>query len=227
MRPTDKLDQLYSNEKRQILTEQEVVRMIDEPLPPGEPAGAPKKDPITGEDREEEEDELTESEEIVTEGLLSIMNKILVFLGIGYPKDPDARALRKGFQRGLSYCARAHKAEVTRTSKEMGDKPLTPQEERRVREEITETIKENPEFGKCLLRTKLEFSKGLVELADKKGVDICAGNKNRDLCEKWVDKYIPEIRAEIKYIESSLKTEEKKGEGTKAVININKLQKMI
>lgn len=53
--PTKKLEELYSGEKQQVLQEQEMVEMVDpdeveEPLPPGEPAGAPEKDPMTGED---------------------------------------------------------------------------------------------------------------------------------------------------------------------------------
>ena len=55
--PTKKLEELYSGEKQQILHEQEMVEMVvDEPLPPGEPAGAPEKDPMTGEDSEYEDD---------------------------------------------------------------------------------------------------------------------------------------------------------------------------
>lgn len=59
--PTKKLEELYGGEKQQILHEQEMVEMVDEeeveePLPPGEPAGAPEKDPMTGEDSEYEDD---------------------------------------------------------------------------------------------------------------------------------------------------------------------------
>ena len=71
MKPTDKLEQLYTGDEKKILHEQTMVEMIgppfeeedeeegyvEEPLPPGEPAGAPEKNPITGEDMEEEEEE--------------------------------------------------------------------------------------------------------------------------------------------------------------------------
>lgn len=54
--PTKKLEELYTDEKQQILLEEEMVEMIEEPLPPGEAAGAPEKDPMTGEDSEYEDD---------------------------------------------------------------------------------------------------------------------------------------------------------------------------
>jgi len=68
-RPTDKLEELYTGEKRQLLQEQITVEMfgppfedeedesVEEPLPPGEAAGAPEKNPMTGEDMEEEGEE--------------------------------------------------------------------------------------------------------------------------------------------------------------------------
>jgi hypothetical protein len=62
MRPTDKLEQLYTGDEKKILHEQEMVEMIEEPLPPGEPAGDPEKNPITGEDMKEEEEEMEEEE---------------------------------------------------------------------------------------------------------------------------------------------------------------------
>ena len=53
---TDKLEELYTGEKQQLLLEEATVEMIEEPLPPGEAAGAPEKDPMTGEDSEYEDD---------------------------------------------------------------------------------------------------------------------------------------------------------------------------
>jgi len=85
--PTKKLEELYGDEKQQILHEQEMVEMVDpdeveEPLPPGEPAGAPEKDPMTGEDSEYEDDSSRayndkKVEELKTESLRIYISEVV------------------------------------------------------------------------------------------------------------------------------------------------------
>jgi hypothetical protein len=75
---TKKLEELYSGEKQQILHEQEMVEMVlDEPLPPGEPAGAPEKDPMTGEDSEYEDDSKRSYKEGLEGSLRMYISKVV------------------------------------------------------------------------------------------------------------------------------------------------------
>jgi len=89
--PTKKLEELYSGEKQQILHEQEMVEMVDpdeveEPLPPGEAAGAPEKDPMTGEDAKLDD----ETSRAYKEGLEESLRTYLVKAVKESKKIPDS-----------------------------------------------------------------------------------------------------------------------------------------
>lgn len=149
----------------------------------------------------------------LNEGIGSIANKIFLFLGYGMPKDPEIQALKKSHQVCLGVCRRAFPAEVT-TTRKRGSDTISMEydpynwDERKARkdnEETSETVKENPEYGKCSLKCKLEYLKQILKVLKKKGKKVCVKNRNVGLCEKWVDKYLPEFEAELKGIEIVLK----------------------
>ena len=167
----------------------------------------------------------------LNEGIGSIANKIFLFLGYGMPKDPQVKALNKNQYNCYRICRKAFPAEVSTTRKRSSDTLRVPYDpynwdERKARkdqEETSKTIKENPEYGKCILKCKLEYLKNVLKVLKKKGKKLCVRNKNVSLCEKWVEKYIPEFEAELKSIQVVLdKTNPKKGNVS---IVINKLLK--
>lgn len=154
-----------------------------------------------------------ESEIQLNEGIGDIANKIFLFLGYGMPKDPEIKALSKSHGVCLGVCRRAFPEERTTTRKRGSDTISVPYDpynwdERRARkdqEETSETVKENPEYGKCALKCRLEYLKQILKVLKKKGKKVCVGNRNVGLCEKWVDKYLPEFEGELKSIELILK----------------------
>jgi len=176
---------------------------------------------------------IDESSEIqLNEGIGSIANKIFLFLGYGMPKDPEIKALNKSQYRCFNICRRAFPDEVTTTTHAQSDVIYDPynwdeRQARKDQQETTETIKENPEYGKCVLKCKLDYLKSVLKVLKKKGKKLCIKNRNVNLCEKWMDKYIPEFEAELKSIEIVLdKTNAKKGKGNVSIV-INKLLKTV
>jgi len=168
--------------------------------------------------------------EELNEGVLTTLNSFFVLFGIGKPADRRVEVHRIAHHKCMIRCFEAHTGEkttITKRSREYDDK----QDDRDIKQEKEETIeriKENPELGKCLLVCKSSLLQNVIEVIKKNRKNICMKNMNKDLCEKWIERYLPEMEADLKSLKELLKSMGKGG-GKNGNVNItvNQLKKLL
>lgn len=154
-------------------------------------------------------------------GVIGNLNKILVFFGWGSPKDAHVRRLNLAYMKGLKYCAVnfGSKERVTTTQK-AGEEDVS---------QTIQSIEENPEYGKCTVRVKVEYLKEIIKYLDKDPEKACAKGRffkriNPDMCIKWIEKNLPEFKDEVAMAERAVKdTQNQKN----VSVIVNKLKKVI
>lgn len=154
-------------------------------------------------------------------GVIGTLNKILVFFGWGAPKDTHVQRLNRTYAKGLSYCAQnfGSKGQVTTTQK-AGEEDVS---------RIVQSIEENPEYGKCVVRIKVQYLKELINYLDKQPKKACSKGYllkriNPDMCIKWIEKYLPDFKEEVKMAERAVRETDKQ---KNVSVVINKIKKII
>lgn len=164
------------------------------------------------------------------EGVLTSLNSFFVLLGIGKPADRRVEVHRIAYSKCASRCWQAHPGERTTTTRKSRDydKKQTDRDVSQEREETIERVKENPELGKCLLVCKASLLENVIKVIKANRKNICAKNMNVDLCEKWIDRYLPEMEADLKSLKELLKSMGKGGGKQGNVsITVNQLKKIL
>jgi hypothetical protein len=165
----------------------------------------------------------------LNEGVLQTLNKAFVLFGFGKPKDIYFKAVAKGYGRCKIGCWDAYPDEEVTTQQRSqtginkGGNAKSDKDINREKEDTISTVKKNPDRGKCLMLCYHDLLKNTIEVIKKNRKTICDKNINKDLCEKWVTKYLPEMEAQLKAM-SSIIDQMKKGQ---ANITINKLKKIL
>lgn len=175
---------------------------------------------------------LEKNDIVVHEGLLTTLNKVFVLMGFGRPAHPKVQAVFKSATNCANACWRAYPDErQVRTKRREDVKEKSDKEIRKEREETIETIKENPERGKCLIVCYYDKLKNLVDVIKKNRKNVCSRNMNRDLCEKWVDRYLPQMEADLKALKKAVEMMKgvKKGDSNqqKVKVVVNALNKIL
>jgi len=162
------------------------------------------------------------------EGVLTSLNSFFVLLGIGKPTDRRVEVHRIAYLKCAGRCWQAHPGERTTTTRKSRDydEKQTDREVSQEREETIERVKENPELGKCLLVCKASLLDNVIKVIKKNRKTICMKNMNKDLCEKWIERFLPEMEADLKSLKELLKSMGKDGSG-KVNITVNKLKKLL
>lgn len=165
---------------------------------------------------------------IIQEGILTTLNKLFVLLGAGRPIDRRVQVHLKAHHRCTTQCHKTYPGErkTTRRKSTDYDKKRSDADIKQEKEETVEQIKENPKLGKCLLVCQANLLSNVIDVIKKNRKTICMKNLNKDLCEKWVERYIPEMEADLKALKEILKSMTN-GNGSKLNININKLKKLM
>lgn len=167
---------------------------------------------------------------VINEGMLHVLNKLFVILGFGSPADPKFKAVLKSSYRCSSACYRAYPDErsTTRTgsAEQRGKREQSDEDIRKEKDEIIETIKENPERGKCLVMCHYDKLKGMIDVINKNRKNICSKNINVDLCEKWIDRNLPELEADLKALGNAVNMMKGKQGGNVNVV-VNTLKKIL
>lgn len=165
--------------------------------------------------------------QIISEGVLSVLNKAFVLLGFGSPADPRIKAIIKGHNLCQDACYKAYPDDIERT-KTRSNKGQTDREVEEQKRETIETIKRNPDRGKCLVICHADKLKETIVVIKKNRKTICNKNMNRDLCEKWVDKYLPEMEANLKALENAIRMMKgARGDNSKVKVIVNTLKKIL
>jgi len=175
---------------------------------------------------------LEKNDIMINEGLLTTLNKVFVWMGFGKPAHPKVKAVFTAASRCSNACWTAYPDERQTSTKRREDtKEKSDQEIRKEREETIETIKENPERGKCLIMCYHDKLENLVKVIKQNRKDVCSRNMNRDLCEKWVDMYLPQMEADLKALKKAVSMMKgvKKGDTNQQKIKVvvNALQKIL
>lgn len=136
----------------------------------------------------------------LNEGFLHIANKFFLWLGFGKPAHPLMKTARKAFGTCQRACGLAYQDISSYSTKSSTEKDIDTQ-----KKELIETIKANPERGKCLMVCYFDLMRATRDVIKENQKDICSHNVNEDLCEKWVEKNIPEIEAIIKAMGNAVK----------------------
>jgi hypothetical protein len=166
----------------------------------------------------------------INEGVLTSLNNFFVLMGMGKPADRRVEVHRIAHQKCTVRCWKAHPGEKTTTTKRSTDydDKQSDKEIKQEREETITRVKENPELGKCLLVCKATLLDNVIKVIKKNRKTICMKNINRDLCEKWVNRYLPEIEADLKSLKELLKSMGKAGgKGGNVNITVNQLKKIL
>ena len=166
--------------------------------------------------------------EEINEGILTTLNKFFVLFGIGSPADRKVVVHKIAYQKCALRCWKAHPGEKTTTSRRSReyDKKQTDKEVSQEREETITKIKENPELGKCLLVCRATLLDNVIKVIKKNRKNICMKNMNKDLCEKWIDRFLPEMEADLNSLKALLKSMGKSSKGS-VNISINQLKKIL
>lgn len=183
-------------------------------------------DPIT-------EQILFEEKLFINEGVLSTFNKVFVLLGFGTPADPRVKAIYKAAEKCKYSCWKAYPDKTSTTTKQKSrtdsNGKQSDEEVRRDREETIQSVENNPDRGKCLIMCTYDKLKELISVIKKNQKTICNRNMNKDLCEKWVDKYLPELEADLKSLENAVRLMKgaKEGDQQKIKVVVNTLKKIL
>jgi len=196
-------------------------------------------DPITNYILEQDDHYLIEQEifdentMLLDEGVLTVMNKFFVLFGFGRPADPRVKAISKAYFRCKSSCWKAYPDEVETTSttqrRSSGERGQTDGQIDKEKQETIETVKRNPERGKCLIMCLYDNLKETIDVIKKDRRTICDKNINKDLCEKWIDRYLPQLEADLKSLENAVRLMKggKEGDQQKIKVVVNTLKKVL
>ncbi len=167
----------------------------------------------------------------LNEGVLSVLNHIFLFIGFGSPADARFKAIIKSYTNCLGSCSKAYPDEVE-VKTTQGKKGRTDEDVRKEREETIETVKKNPELGKCLIMCYYGELQEIISLLKKNRKTICNKNINKDLCEKWLNKHIPYIEAELKALKNAVDLMKRQsggsgGRSSNTQVIVNTLKKIL
>lgn len=168
----------------------------------------------------------------VNEGLLTTLNKVFVLFGFGAPADPRVTSIFRASSKCKTACYRAYRDTVsTRTKTRTDTKPgkMTDEQIRKEREETIQTVQQNPERGKCLIMCHYDKLKQLINAIEKNKKNICNKNMNVDLCNKWVARYLPDMKSDLKALENAVRLMKgaKEGDNQKIKVVVNTLKKVL
>lgn len=149
-------------------------------------------------------------------GIVNILNSIFSFFGFGRPRHPVIKTLNNLHDKCVGMCARTYKPKQRTTSREYG-------RGEEVEQSVETSIEENPEFGACATRCRIQLLRSIRDALKTHGKAICDKNINKTLCYKWLDKNLPVLEEEIKFAESAFR--DAKGE-SQVSIKIEKLKKL-
>jgi len=172
-------------------------------------------------------------ESILNEGLGSLLNQLFAALGFGWPASPKFKAITRAGMKCRNVCYRMYPPEretttrtKTRTAGAKGDEGKELQNET---QEVMETLKENPDLGKCYTICLYDKVSAYVDVIKKNRKTICDKNINKDLCEKWIERNLPKLEADVKIFKSTvsvLGNRNQKANTANVQVVINKLSKL-
>lgn len=159
------------------------------------------------------------------EGALSLLNKVFVLFGWGKPFDRKFKVVSIAYNSCLKNCDQMHKGSKEVTTTVSADvNPSKPKDnatfwdllfgtdktERTTedkKQKTIETYKEDPKHGSCLVKCQYAWLKNVCEVLKKERKTICNENINTDLCNKWVERYLPELEAKRDALAEIIKQE--------------------
>lgn len=175
------------------------------------------------------------------EGALSLLNKVFVLFGWGKPFDRKFKVIGIAYNSCLTQCNQMHKPkkEITTTisadvnSSKPKDNPsfwdilfgtdVTKRTTEDKKEKTIETFKEDPQHGTCLVKCQYAWLKNVCEVLKKERKSICDENLNVDLCNKWVERYLPELEARRDSLEEIIKQQTSQQNVQVTVGKLNKI----
>jgi hypothetical protein len=170
----------------------------------------------------------------LNEGLGSMLNQLFAALGFGWPASPKFKAITRSGMKCNSVCYRMYPPEretttrtKTRTQPGKGDEGKDLQNET---QEVMETLRENPDLGKCMTICLYDKVSAYVDVIKKNRKTICDKNINKDLCEKWIDRNLSQLEADVKVFKSTvgvLGNRNQKADPGRVEIVIKKLSKLL
>lgn len=171
----------------------------------------------------------------LNEGLGSMLNQLFAALGFGWPASPKFKAITRSGMKCNSVCYRMYppSRETTTKSKARNVEPKRGEEGRSLQnetEEVITTLKENPDLGKCMTICLYDKVSAYVDVIKKNRKTICDKNINKDLCEKWIDRNLPQLEADVKVFKSTvagLGSRGTKANTSNVQVVINKLHKLL
>lgn len=172
----------------------------------------------------------------LNEGLGSMLNQLFAALGFGWPASPKFKAITNAGMKCQGICYRMYPPEretttrtKTRTSGAQSRKGEEGKEIQNETAEVIETLKENPDLGKCMTICLYDKVSAYVDVIKKNRKTICDKNINKDLCEKWIDRNLPQLEADVKVFKSTvgaLGNRNQKADPGRVEIVIKKLSKL-
>lgn len=135
--------------------------------------------------------------------------KVMAFMGYGMPKNRKLQAYVRNYQKCVDSCVNTYQEEkVEYTSKKDAyanlDQKVDDKDVDQTEKMDSQVTKNNPELGKCITRCRVSLLKSIVELIKKEGYDICKKNKMSDTCKEWVDRNLPDMEAELEYLDQAV-----------------------
>lgn len=140
----------------------------------------------------------------------SFTGKVLKILGFitGTPKDRKFQAYQKQYHKCVQSCIDTYTDEkTTYNSKKDAYSNLDEAKEKDFKEtekQDEQLIKENPEKARCITRCRVTFLRNIVNIIKDNEKDICEKNKFKDECYEWIEDNLPDIEAELEYLEKAV-----------------------
>lgn len=153
---------------------------------------------------------------VVTEGATQAINKVLAAVGMGKPREwtflsgkTPYKLFKVHYEKCLDLCAKIYRQEIEKAEEEITTDMMKLDGLLPGKEEAVDRAERVPSLGYCELNCKVELLKNLVNMMKNEPEKICSKNINKNLCLRWVEKNLPALEIELKYIESVAKVYKK------------------